>query len=171
MSDVIETPLAYREWTIKMAKDLSRSIDYLETRDDINSRRIAYYGYSMGALLGTVMLAVEDRIDTGIFVHGGIPPINFPRSFDVALYAQRIKVPILMVNGREDVIAPVNTCQIPMYKLLGTPEEQKQRKLYDGGHGAFGLFYQQIRADVLDWLDRCLGPVDPKIAEKTAHVD
>ncbi len=160
MSDVVETPLAYRDWTIRMVKDLSRSIDYLETRGDIDSRRIAYYGYSMGALLGTVMLAVEDRIDTGIFVHGGLLPTELPRSFDMALYAQRINVPILMVNGREDVIAPLNTCQIPLYELLGTPEEQKQRKLYDGGHGAFGLFYDQIQGDVLNWLDRYLGPVE-----------
>ena len=162
MSDVVETPFAYREWTIKMAKDLSRSIDYLLSRDDIDSLKIAYYGYSMGALLGTVMLAVEDRIGTGIFVHGGIPPMNFPRSFDLALYAQRVKIPILMVNGREDVLLPLRTSQLPMYELLGTPSEHKEHKLYPGGHGVFGLFYKQVQGDVIAWLDCYLGPPNEK---------
>ena len=158
-SSVVKTPLAYRDWTIQMAKDLSRCIDYLETRDDINSDRIAYYGMSWGALLGPIMLAVEDRLDTGIFVVGGIPPFEMPRSFDTALYAQRVKVPVLMVNGKEDTLVRFKTMQIPMYELLGTPGEHKQHKLYPGGHGVFGLFYQQIQKDVLDWLGRYLGPV------------
>jgi dienelactone hydrolase len=159
-SSPVKTPLAYRDWTIQMAKDLSRCIDYLETRDDIDSERLAYYGMSWGALLGPIMLAVEDRLDTGIFVVGGIPPVEMPRSFDTALYAQRVKVPILMVNGREDALARLKTFQIPMYELLGTPDEHKVHKLYPGGHGVFGLFYQQIRGDVLDWLDRYLGEVE-----------
>jgi dienelactone hydrolase len=162
MSDVVETPLAYRDWTIRMAKDLSRSIDYLQTRDDIDSDRIAYYGYSNGALLGSVMLAVEDRIETGIFVHGGIIPIDLPRSFDLALYAQRVKAPVLMINGREDVLLPLKISQIPLYELLGTADKDKKHKLYPGGHGAFGLFYEQIQGDVLDWLDLYLGPVDSR---------
>jgi pimeloyl-ACP methyl ester carboxylesterase len=106
------------------------------------------------------MLAVEDRLDAGIFVVGGIPPIDLPRSFDIALYAQRVKIPVLMVNGREDVLLPLKTSQIPMYELLGTPDEHKEHKLYPGGHGVFGLFYKQIRGDVLAWLDRYLGPVE-----------
>jgi len=115
---------------------------------------------SWGAILGSIMLAVEDRLDTGIFVVGGIPPVEVPRSFDIALYAQRVKVPVLMVNGKEDTLVRFKTMQIPMYELLGTPGEHKQHKLYPGGHGVFGLFYQQIQKDVLDWLDRYLGPVE-----------
>jgi len=158
-SSVVQTPLAYRDWTIQMAKDLSRCIDYIETRDDIDSDRIAYYSMCWGATLGPIMLAVEDRLDTGIFVLGGIPPIDLHRSFDIALYAQRVRAPVLMVNGREDVFFPLKTSQIPLYELLGTPEEYKEHKLYPGGHGMFGMFYKQIRGDVLDWLDHYLSPV------------
>ena len=161
-ADVIETPIAYRDWTVRMVKDLSRSIDYLETRDDINSERIAYYGYSFGSLLGSIMLSVEDRIDTGILAHGGLPPIDLPRSLDVVLYAQRVKIPVLMVNGDKDVLASVVACQVPLYRNLGTPEEHKDHRLYPGGHGTFALFYDQISADVLAWLDRYLGPVNKK---------
>jgi serine/threonine protein kinase/formylglycine-generating enzyme required for sulfatase activity/dienelactone hydrolase len=160
MSDVAEMPLTYRDWTIRMAKDLRRSIDYLETRDDIDSERIGYYGYSFGSLLGPIMLAVEDRIDTGIFVHGGVPPIGFPRSFDMALYAERVRVPVLMVNGAEDVLVPVKTCQIPMYDILQRANRGTDYKRYPGGHGQFKLFYEQIRGDVIGWLDRYLGPVE-----------
>jgi serine/threonine protein kinase/formylglycine-generating enzyme required for sulfatase activity/dienelactone hydrolase len=160
LRSVMETPLAYRDWTIQIAKDLSRCIDYLETRDDIDSDRVAFYGMSWGATLGPIMMAVEDRLDTGIFVVGGIPPIDLPRSFDIALYAQRVKAPVLMVNGREDAFLPLTTSQIPLYELLGTPDEHKKHRLYPGSHGMFGLFYEQIRGDVLNWLDRYLGPVE-----------
>jgi hypothetical protein len=67
-----------------------------------------------------------------------------------------------MVNGKEDFFFPVKTSQIPMFELLGTPDEHKEHKLYPGGHGLFGLFGRQIRGDVLGWLDRYLGPVEPR---------
>jgi alpha-beta hydrolase superfamily lysophospholipase len=94
--------------------------------------------------------------------HGGIPPIDLPRSLDVVLYAQRVKIPVLMVNGDKDVLASVVACQVPLYRNLGTPEEHKDHRLYPGGHGTFALFYDQISADVLAWLDRYLGPVNKK---------
>ncbi len=159
-TSVAQTPLVYRDLIIQMAKDLSRSIDYLETRDDIDSERMAYYGTSWGAVFGPIMLAVEERLDTGVFVAGGIPPVDWHRSVDMALYAQRVTTPVLMINGREDAVAPLKTSQLPMYELLGTDDKQKQHKLYPGGHGAFGLFYKQITGDVLDWLDHYLGPVE-----------
>jgi serine/threonine protein kinase/dienelactone hydrolase len=152
-ASIAQTPLVYRDWIIQMAKDLSRSIDYLETRNDIDSERLAYYGTSWGAVLGPIMLAVEDRLDTGIFVLGGIPPDDWPRSVDMALFAQRVTAPVLMINGAEDAIMPLKTSQIPMYQLLGTDDQHKQHKLYPGGHGLYGLFSKQIIKDVLDWLD------------------
>jgi len=155
-----ETPLVYFDWTIRMAKDLRRSIDYLQTRDDIDSDKIGYYGYSAGALSGQIMLAVEDRIDTGIFVHGGLLPIDLPRSFDLALYAQRIHVPVLMVNGAEDVLLPAEVSQKPIYRILKKAHPDTRYAVYPGGHGEFSLFFEQIREDVLDWLDRYLGPVE-----------
>jgi dienelactone hydrolase len=159
-ASIARTPLVYRDWIIQMAKDLSRSIDYLETRDDIDSERIAYYGVSWGAVLGPIMLAVEDRLDTGVFVIGGIPPNDWPRSVDMALFAERVTTPVLMVNGTEDAAAPPKTSAEPMYELLGTDDQHKKFKLYPGGHGLFALFNKQIIKDVLDWLDHYQGPVE-----------
>ncbi|MFC1765299.1 protein kinase [Planctomycetota bacterium] len=161
-ADIIETPLAYRDWTIKMVKDLSRCLDYLKTRHDIRSDKLAFYGMSWGATLGPIALAVEERFQTGVLVVGGIPPVDLSRSIDVALYAERVKAPVLMVNGREDFFLPKETSQIPLYRRLGSPEEHKQYIPYPGGHGMYGLFYKQIQEDVLMWLDRYLGPVEAR---------
>jgi eukaryotic-like serine/threonine-protein kinase len=158
---VARRPMAYRDWTIRMAQDLSRSIDYLETRsNDIDSRRIAYAGISHGAILGPMMLATEDRIKTGIFALGGLVPIELPRSFDFALYAQRVKAPVLMVNGSEDALLPWQASQRPLFEFLRLSSPQTEYKPFPGGHGVLeGRFCELIRAEVLDWLDRFLGPV------------
>src|SRR6202171_3542302 len=52
---------AERDETIQQAKDLRRSLDYLETRPEIDRERFAYYGISWGAVDGPIMLAVENR--------------------------------------------------------------------------------------------------------------
>jgi len=60
--------IAYREETIQQAKDLRRAVDYLETRTDIDHNRLAYYAVSWGAALGSIMLAVENRITVAMLV-------------------------------------------------------------------------------------------------------
>jgi hypothetical protein len=44
----------------------------------------------------------------------------------------------------------------PMFKLLGTPAEAKRSVLYPTGHA---VPRNQLIKEVLDWLDRYLGPV------------
>ncbi|MHC1764440.1 MAG: SUMF1/EgtB/PvdO family nonheme iron enzyme [Verrucomicrobiia bacterium] len=157
---VLTRPLAYRDWMIHMTKDLSRCIDYLETRDDIDHGQYAFYGMCHGAILGPILLAVEERIKAGVFALGGLVPIELPRSFDFALYAQRVRVPVLMVNGREDALIPWETSQKPLFERLKQGNSFSEYKPYPGGHGVLeGLFSQQIHQDVLAWLDRFLGPV------------
>jgi dienelactone hydrolase len=63
---------------IEWSKDLGRSIDYLETRKDIDIGRLAYLGRSMGAAVGPYLVALEPRIRTAILLSGGsfekVPP-------------------------------------------------------------------------------------------------
>ena len=161
IASAARSPMAHRDWVIQMSKDLRRSVDYLETRDDIDEERLAYYGFSWGAFWGPIMLALEDRFKSAVFVVGGFYVWGeLPAAMDPVTFAPRVKTPVLMVNGKEDFFFPLRTSQIPMYELLGTAHEDKEHKLYPGGHGFFGLFSKQIRGDVLDWLDRYLGPAD-----------
>src|SRR5207302_988891 len=105
---------ARRDWTIQFAKDVSRSVDYLESRPDIRSDRLAYYGLSMGGSFGTIFLALEPRLKTGILAAGGLLGDKPPPEADVLNFAPRVRVPVLMLNGRYDFVAPPATLQLPM---------------------------------------------------------
>jgi dipeptidyl aminopeptidase/acylaminoacyl peptidase len=151
-----------RDLTIQFAKDLRRTIDYLGTRNDIDSGRLAFYGLSWGASYGPLLTAVEPRFAASILVSGGLyripegwPPADVPQNF-----APRSTVPTLMINGRKDFNAPVETNIRPMFDMLGTPDDQKHLVLLDGGHVPASP-NEVIRA-VLDWLDQYLGPVGTK---------
>lgn len=150
-----------RDWNIELTKDLGRSVDYLESRDDINTKSAAYFGFSLGASKGPILLAVERRLKTGILVSGGLGTggTSLP-SGKPANFAPRITMPILMVNGKEDALFGYETSQLPLYKLLGTPEEHKKHITYPGGHGLIGSSRVQMQKDILAWLDKYLGPVD-----------
>jgi dienelactone hydrolase len=154
---------AVTEWIIQCCKDMRRSIDYLMTREDIQKDKMAYYGMSAGGAFGPMALAIENRFKTGILLVGGFPTENLnpaKNSIDPLNHAPRVKIPVLMINGKEDHVFPYETSQRPMYDSMGTLEKLKAHRVYPGGHGLMGLFMQQIRKDVVEWLDRYLGPVN-----------
>src|SRR5262249_14392371 len=61
LSSPIDGPNAVRELTIQQMKDLRRSVDYLETRTDVDHARLAYFGVSYGGYKGPVALALEPQ--------------------------------------------------------------------------------------------------------------
>ena len=158
--DWFKEPYATADWIIHVCQDMRRSIDYLETRDDIDKEEIAYYGVSVGGVWGPMALAVEDRFKTGILVSGGLP--NDARvsattpAIDPLHHAPRVKVPVLMINGKED---PIAVSQRPMYDFLGTPEEHKHHQVYPDG-SLLSSNGDDFRKRVVGWLDRYLGPVE-----------
>ena len=157
----------HREWIQWLAKDLGRSIDYLEFRaneqDDIEMDKLTYIGFSWGAWVGPVLIAVEERIEFVVFVAGGFPTAHVDPAVDPVRYAPRVGVPILMVNGVHDVFFPLETSVEPMYEFLRKGSTDVEKKFYDGGHGMLGLLLWQVRDDVLKWMDKHLGPVDFEI--------
>ncbi len=51
------------EYMTERYKDLARSIDYLETRSDIDRNKLAYLGVSMGSAEGVIFTALaQDRL-------------------------------------------------------------------------------------------------------------
>jgi len=60
-SDYPNTTSAWRDHVVAWAKDVSRTIDYIESRDDFERARVGFYGYSWGAAMAPVYLAIEPR--------------------------------------------------------------------------------------------------------------
>ncbi len=145
----------YRDHVIMWAKDLGRSLDWIETRPDLDAKRLAYYGVSWGAFLGPLMLSVDDRLKVGLLVGGGLESQESLPEVDPFNFLGLVHQPILMVNGRDDFFFPVEDTQVPMFKLLGTPAKDKRHVVLEAGHVPPNDVLTQ---EVLDWLDRYLGP-------------
>jgi dienelactone hydrolase len=140
-------------------KDLARSLDYLQTRPDIDRDKLAYLGVSMGTAEGVIYCALaQDRLRTAIFLDGGYFLDQPPRGGDQADFAPRMKRPVLMVNGRDDYVFSVDKAQNPLFRMLGTPEADKRHVLLDTGHDVTGRRAELVK-NVLDWLDKYLGRV------------
>ncbi|HVG36070.1 MAG TPA: SUMF1/EgtB/PvdO family nonheme iron enzyme, partial [Pyrinomonadaceae bacterium] len=148
------TKIEYVEETAQLIGDVRRGLDYLETREDIDSGRIAYFGPS-SANFKLIVPALDMRYRTVIFMGAGlrgymtqmIPaanPINF---------VGRIRAPKLLLQGRYDEAAPLKTEAEPLFKLLREP---KRLTVFEGGH----IPSPQIFVPTLNnWLDETLGPV------------
>jgi dipeptidyl aminopeptidase/acylaminoacyl peptidase len=67
-----------------------------------------------------------------------------------------VKVPVLIINGRDDFQAPLEA-QLRMLQLLGTPAEHKRHVALEGGHVPTDL--RSTIREVLDWFDKYLGAV------------
>jgi len=151
-----DTPKAtalYRDHLVMWAKDLSRTVDYLETRDDLDAARIAYLGLSWGGQLGSILPAVEKRICVVVLYVAGF---SFQRPFpeaDAINYVTRVTQPTLMLNGELDFFFPKETSQRPMYEMLGTPDKHKRWMTFPGAHSVPRV--EMVR-EVLAWLKRYL---------------
>ena len=153
---------SYRDHVIKWVHEVRQSIDYLQSRKDIDGAHIGYQGISFGTLWAPQFMALEPRLKTGILLLGGIPITSraagsFPPELDILNYAPRVNEPVLMLNGRNDAIFPYESSQVPLFDLLGTPKNLKRHNTFPGGHSSFGWNDQLIR-ESLDWLDQHFGP-------------
>jgi formylglycine-generating enzyme required for sulfatase activity/pimeloyl-ACP methyl ester carboxylesterase len=152
------SPASRRDVLIQWRKDLGRSIDYVESRDDLDSDRIAFYGHSLGAVYGPVLTALEPRLDAALMLGGGVNAGALLPEADPFNFAPRVRVPTLMLTGRDDFVRPVETHQEPIFRLLGLPEEKKRLARFDGGHLPSDM--NAVIREALAWLDRWLGPVE-----------
>jgi formylglycine-generating enzyme required for sulfatase activity/dienelactone hydrolase len=146
-----------RDVMIQRGKDIRRVVDYLDSRADVDSTRIAYYGLSLGAQLLPLFVAIEPRFRTAIAFSGGFENWDMPAEADPVNFAPRVHVPVLMVNGREDFDLAYATAQVPMFNALGTPVGEKRHEVFEGGH--IPSHPDQAIKAVLDWMDERFGPV------------
>jgi dienelactone hydrolase len=163
-------PAESRERFLRFYQDLARALDYVEIRRDLDAKKVAYFGFSLGVAMGPLFMAVEPRLRTGVFLSGGVgiwpgavnpyfknpqdPPIP---EIDPMSFAAHVTAPILMVNGLNDFIFPVETSQRPLFDRLGTPPAHKRHAVLPGGHMPDSQ--PDAMKEILNWLDKYLGPV------------
>jgi dienelactone hydrolase len=149
----------YVDYQVAIVRDLRRSLDYLASRPDIDSRRLAFQGFSWGGYVAPIALAVERRFATAIVVLGGLDHVARPRpEVDLPNYAPRVTLPVLMLNGRYDLVFPLEASARPMFELLGTPPVHKALRVYESDHS---VPRTELVRESLAWLDKYLGPVGP----------
>jgi dienelactone hydrolase len=157
VDDDPDTTTVYRDHVVMWSKDLRRSIDYLETRSDIDTQRIAYYGLSWGAGVGPIMAALEPRLRTVVLRAGGLWNRSTRPEVDQRTFAPRVTTSVLMLNGSQDAFFPYPSSQAPLFALLGTAAEKKRHVVFEGAeHSTPGL---ETQSEILAWLEQHLGPV------------
>ena len=113
--------------TSKWVQNIGRTLDYLESRDDIDAGHVAYMGLSLGPVVAPIVLASEPRFKSAVLITGGMWPTT-------SRMVSRITVPVLLLAGRYDYIFPVATHQVPFMDLLGTPDKDKRHVIFEAGH-------------------------------------
>jgi formylglycine-generating enzyme required for sulfatase activity len=156
-SDLPDQTVKWREYVIMWGQDYRRTIDYLKTRQDIDTVRIAFFGRSWGGAMGPIMAAIEPRTRVVVLEIGGLEFARALPEVEPINYVTRVRQPTLMLNGQYDYFFPVETSQKPLLKLLGSPVRDKKLVISEGGHF---VPRPQLIGEALGWLDRYLGKTE-----------
>ena len=146
----------YKDHVIFWGKEIGRTIDYLETRKDIQADKIGYLGFSWGGRMGGIYPAIEKRIKVIVLNVGGLSNETTLPEVDGINYLPRITQPVLMLNDKYDIFYSYEEGQKTMFNMLGTPTSHKKIVIFESGHIIPQSDY--IR-ETLAWLDTYLGPV------------
>lgn len=159
---------SYKHWSRDIISqtvfDLRRAVDFIETRKELDPKRIGYYGISLGGITCTIFCGVDNRIKVPIVALAGgqlnllyksaalskgakdfvsiIEPLNF-----VKLIAPR---PLLMLNAKNDEIVPPLMSTL----LYNSAKEPKEIIWYDAKHRDAPL--DIIYGDGLLWFKKYL---------------
>jgi dienelactone hydrolase len=159
-----------------MVYDNLRALDYLETRPDVDSKRVGTMGMSMGSTMAWWLAALDERIKVcvdlccltdfhtlvaqkALNLHGVyyyVPDLlnHFTTSQINALISPR---PHLGLAGRRDPLTPlaglkkIDQDLQAVYRQEGAPEAW-QLRLYDVGHQETAEMRQDILAFYKKWL-------------------
>ncbi len=169
-------------WGMILRDDLM-ALDYLASRPEVDADRLGVTGISMGATRTWWLMALDERLKTGVAVacltryqnlikheslraHGiyyFVPGLlnHFDTEAIVALIAPR---PVLFMTGDQDSGSPVDgihaieTAVRPVYQLYGKTAEF-QSTVYPGlGH----VYTPEMWSNTLRWFDERLRPPPPQ---------
>jgi predicted esterase len=156
VSDLPDSSIFWRDHVVMWTKDIRRTVDYLSTRADMDTSRLAYFGTSWGSNMAPIQLVAEPRFKTAVLYVAGLTMERGRPEIDPLNYLPRVKIPVLMLNGKYDFFFPLELAQRPFFDMLGTPADRKKWIVYEGGHD---VPRTELIKETLGWLDTYLGPV------------
>lgn len=123
-------------------RDYRRALDWLATCKDVDMKHVGLIGYSMGSMMGSILGAVDSRINAVALCVGGDPVVammaalpdeqkSLAMAVSPSLYIAHIAPrPIYMLNGKQD-----ETMKEPSVKLLyDAAGDPKKIEWFESGH-------------------------------------
>lgn len=161
--------------------DIRRAGDWLARRPDIEPSRVGLVGISLGAVIGSLAIGVDDHFGRSIFLIGGgdLPAIVMHGSKETVAAKERLEKEgftverlrdlwkdvepitfaprvrpeeVLMINAESDEVIP-RECTERLRQAMGSPEI----RWFKGGH--YGLLFQ---------LGKALRDITAHLSQRTA---
>jgi len=125
-TEVADKSIIVRNFPVWM-KTLWDAISFVETQPQVDGKRIALLGFSLGAYLSLANSAIDHRVKVVVEFFGGMPKeMNF--------FMRRL-CPVLILHGEADQTVPVEEAY-QLQKLLEKKGVPYEIKIYPGvGHG------------------------------------
>lgn len=156
-------PNSWRALLVDQVRDLRRTLDYLESREDVDQDRLILHAVSYGGYRAPYALAVDDRFHSAVILSAGLISIDrVPPEVQLQDYLPRVDLPVLLINGRADFNFPHQESQLPFFELLGTKPEHKRHLVLEWGH--LPPNYTEVIRAYLDWSRRWVDPGETSAA-------
>ena len=144
---------AVRRWFQQHCGDYSRALDYLESRPDVDARRLGYVGFSWGAITGVTFAAHDDRVRAMTSVVGGGVLSLLGKKLDPVSNVGRITPrPLLFINASKDQVV-LRPFAIALHKAAGP---HAIVKWYDTDHTFSNFDRAKIMALLADFMKKSL---------------
>ncbi len=114
----------------QFAGEVAAAVDALAERYAVDTGRLGYYGYSLGAMLGVPAVAGDGRFRAAVFAAAGTGPLSGPTEGLAGLEDVAVRV---IAKERDEVVSPDATMEL----YAGLPGE-KDLVTLPGGHFAIG---------------------------------
>ena len=130
-------------------------LEILRQQKDVDTRRIAAYGHSMGAFVTIALGANTDQLAAAAITSGGIATEHYQRgSAPSAETAAQVRTPFLILQGANDTTVPPEASE-RLRQILDQNKVPNERHVFDGvGHNVPAERATEVRRLMREWFTR-----------------
>jgi dipeptidyl aminopeptidase/acylaminoacyl peptidase len=181
---------AETRYQLRDVEDIRNAVCYLERRTEVDGKRIALVGHSRGGSASLRAAALDPRVRATVAfgapsdivsyvralrdyapsrhrlmvkAYGGTPDIDpeYYAAISPITYASRLRTPVLLVHGTNDLITPQEHSERMHQALVEAGNRSARLEVIDGmghffEHGSERFEFQRLAGLVLRWLQETL---------------